>query len=89
MDDLLVDEVADSLVAGIGGMLSGDDYAGNLYRLVVDVLYGDPTLGVGAEPLGLATLTELGQVSPSWCAYMIGAGINSGVSSQANPNIRP
>ena len=60
MDDLLIDEVADSLVAGIGGMLGGDDYAGNLYRLVVDVLYRDLTLGVGAEPLGLASLAELG-----------------------------
>ena len=62
LDDLLCDEVADRLVRGGGGVLGGDHDVGDLHRLIVDVLHGDLTLGVGAEPLGLTRLAQLGQL---------------------------
>ena len=65
-------------------MLGGDDDVGDAHRLVILVLHGNPALRVGAQPLDAAGFAGCASVrGPSWCAYMMGAGINSGVSVQA------
>ena len=88
-DDFLDAEILDLAVLHVRAVLRGDDDVGDADRLVVLVNDGDLALRVGAQPFALPLLRMRVSSRPRRCANMIGAGINSGVSSQAKPNIRP
>jgi hypothetical protein len=71
-------------VLDVGGVLGGDDDVGDAGRLAVDVFDGDlATSRRGAATGELAGLADAGEFAAERWANMIGAGISSGVSSQA------
>ena len=88
-DHFLDAEIFDLAVLHVGGVLSGNDDVRNTDRLVVFVNDRDLRLRIRAKPAALPLLRMRVNSRPRRCANMIGAGISSGVSSQAKPNIRP
>src|SRR5262249_43903299 len=60
-DDLFNAEILDGRMLDVVGVLGGDDAVGDFNRLIVFVTDGNLALGVGAKPLHLAALADLGE----------------------------
>ena len=68
------------------GVLGRNDDGGRLDRLAIVEAQGDLALGVGLQERGSAGMAVLGHPLQDLVAV---AGIRSGVSSQAKPNMMP
>jgi len=70
-------------------MLRGDHHAFDAGRAAVAVFDGDLRLSIGPEKINFIGFANLGEALREAGASWMGMGINSSVSSQAKPNIKP
>ena len=89
-DHFLGDGIAEIGIGNRIAVLRGDDHGIHAHRAAIAILHSDLRLAVGPEKVNDSLACELRERRCiSLCASVIGIGISSSVSSQANPNISP
>jgi len=89
LDDVFENGVAQIVVGNGFTVLGRNDDGVHADGLAVTIFDRDLGLAVGPEKIDFLDLRISESLKVSWWASWMGIGINSGVSSQAKPNIRP
>jgi len=89
LDEKFSQSLADFFLFHVLGVLRRNNYGCGSHRFITIVLDRDLRLCVRSQPGNFAGFAESRELAPEFVGERVGAGISSGVSLQAKPNIKP